>query len=207
MRLEDLIHPGSTALLTVEMQRAVVGDLTRIRPLADAVDKHRVIPNLAALMNAARAHAVPVVYCNAEFRADRKGTARNCSLIATLTKDPDHMLSGSPAAEVVPALAPRPEDLIVSRFHGLSPFTGTALDVTLRNMGVKTVLATGVSLNIAIFGLILEAVNLGYSAVLVRDCVAGFPDEYADAIVKNSLSLMSALATSAQIMEIWDVGG
>jgi len=204
MRLEDLIRPATTALLTVEMQRAVVGDLTRIRPLADAVAQHDVIPNLAVLMQSARAHKVPVVYCNAEFRADRKGTARNCSLIATLTKDPDHMLSGSPSAEVIPELAPRAEDLVLTRFHGLSPFTGTSLDVTLRNMGVKTVLATGVSINIALFGLILEAVNLGYSAVLVRDCAAGFPDDYADAVIKNSLSLMSAVTTSRQIMEVWD---
>ena len=204
MRLEDLIRPATTALLTVEMQRSVVGDLTRIRPLADAVEKRHVVPNLAALMKSARAHKVPVVYCNAEFRADRKGTARNCGLIATLTKDPDHMLSGSPAAEIVPELAAQPEDLIFRRFHGLSPFTGTSLDVTLRNMGVKTVLATGVSINIAIFGLILEAVNLGYSAVLVRDCVAGFPDGYVDAVIRNSLTPISTIATGAQIIEIWE---
>jgi nicotinamidase-related amidase len=205
-RLEDLIRPANTALLTVEMQRAVVGDLTRIRPLADAVAKYGVVGNLAALMRSARAHKVPVVYCNAEFRADRKGTARNCGLIATLTKDPDHMLSDSASAEVVPELAPQPEDLISRRFHGLSPFTGTALDITLRNMGVRTVLATGVSINIAIFGLILEAVNLGYSAVLVRDCVAGFPDDYVEAVIRNSLTPLCTIASSAQVMEVWERG-
>ena len=115
--------------------------------MADAVEKHGVVGHLAALMRSARGHHVPVVYCNAEFRADRKGTARNCGLIATLTKDPDHMLSGSPSAEVVPGLEPQPEDLIFRRFHGLSPFTGSSLDVSLRNMGVKTVLATGVSIS------------------------------------------------------------
>ena len=202
-RLEDLIQPGATALLTVEMQRSVVGDLSRIRPLAEAVEKQGVIAKLATLMAAARASGVPVVYCNAEFRADRKGTARNCGLIATLTKDPGHLLSGSPAAEVVPELAPKVGDLIFPRFTGLSPFAATALDITLRNMGVRTILATGVSINIAIFGLILEAVNLGYNAVLVRDCSAGFPDEYAASIIANSLTLMSTVTTSEQIVNAW----
>jgi nicotinamidase-related amidase len=206
MRLEDLIRAETTALLTVEMQRSVVGDLSRIRPLADAVEKHGVVPKLAALMHAARAHNVPVVYCNAEFRADRKGSARNCGLIANLTKDPDHLLTGTPAVEVVPGLEPQPEDLVFRRFHGLSPFTGTSLDVTLRNMGVRTVLATGVSINLAIFGLILEAVNLGYSAVLVRDCVAGFPDDYVEAVVKNSLTPISTITISEAIMEVWGRG-
>jgi len=203
MRLEDLVRPATTALLTVEMQRSVVGDLSRIRPLAEAVEKHGVVGNLAALMKAARTHGVPVVYCNAEFRADRKGTARNCGLIANLTKDPGHLLSGSPSAEIIRELAPDPGDLIVPRFHGLSPFTGTSLDVTLRNMGVRTVLATGVSINIALFGLILEAVNLGYSAVLVRDCAAGFPDEYVDSVIRNSLTPICTITTGAEIARIW----
>ncbi len=204
MRLEDLIRPAGTALLTVEMQRSVVGDLSRIRPLADAVERQGVVANLAALMTAARAHNVPVVYCNAEFRADRKGTARNCGLIATLTKDPDHLLSGSPSAEVVPELTPQPGDFIFRRFTGLSPFANSALDVTLRNMGVRTVLATGVSINLAIFGLILEAVNLGYSAVLVRDCAAGFPDDYAESVIRNSLTPISTVTTSGTIIDIWN---
>ena len=207
MRLEDLIRPAATALLTVEMQRSVVGDLSRIRPLADAVERHGVVGNLASLMKAARAHDVSVVYCNAEFRADRKGTAKNCGLIATLTKDPDHLLSGSPFAEVIPELAPEPGDLIFRRFHGLSPFSGSSLDITLRNMGVRTILATGVSVNIAIFGLILEAVNLGYNAVLVRDCVAGFPDEHVDSIIKNSLTPICTITTSAEIIDIWQGNG
>lgn len=202
-RLEDLVRPTETALLIVEMQRAVVGDLTRIRPLADAVERQGVVGNLTALVAAARAVGVPVVYCNAEFRADRKGTARNCGLIVTLTKDPDHMLTGSPSAEIVPELAPRSEDLIVSRFHGLSPFSGTSLDITLRNMGVRSVIAAGVSLNIAIFGLILEAVNLGYSAILARDCVAGFPDDYAEAVVRNSLAPIATISNGPAIAAAW----
>jgi nicotinamidase-related amidase len=206
MRLEELIRPESTALLTVEMQRSVVGDLSRIRPLADAVERHGIVGNLAALMTAARTRKVPVVYCNAEFRADRKGTARNCGLIASLTKDPDHLLSGSASAEVIPELAPEPGDLIFRRFTGLSPFSGSSLDITLRNMGIRTVLATGVSINLAIFGLILEAVNLGYSAVLVRDCAAGFPDDYVESVIRNSLTPISTIANSGQITDIWRAG-
>ena len=131
-------------------------------------------------------------------------STRNCGLIATLTKDPDHLLSGSPSAEVVPELTPQPGDFIFRRFTGLSPFTGSSLDVTLRNMGVRTVLATGVSINLAIFGLILEAVNLGYSAVLVRDCAAGFPDDYAESVIRHSLTPISTITTSGKIIDIWN---
>ena len=38
---------------------------------------------------------------------------------------------------------------------------------------------TGVSVNLGVFGLCIEAVNLGYQAALVTDAVAGLPADYA----------------------------
>jgi len=49
-------------------------------------------------------------------------------------------------------------------------------------------------------------VNLGYSAVLVRDCAAGFPDEYAESVIKNSLTPISTVTTSDRIIDIWRGG-
>ena len=91
----------------------------------------------------------------------------------------------------------------VLSFHGLSPFTGTSLDVTLHNLGVTTVIATGFSINIGIFGLLLEAVNLGYSAVLPTDCVGGIPQDYAQAVVDNSLALLATRTTADDLIALW----
>ena len=51
--------------------------------------------------------------------------------------------------------------------------TSTSLDPVLRNLGVTTIVAAGVSVNVAIMGFMFEAVNLGYQFVLPRDAVAG----------------------------------
>ena len=58
---------------------------------------------------------------------------------------------------------------------------GTDLDAILRNLGVTTIVAVGVSLNVAIPNLVMDAVNAGYRVVLPRDAVAGIPAEYGDA--------------------------
>ena len=55
---------------------------------------------------------------------------------------------------------------------------GTDLDAILRNLGVSTIVAVGVSLNIAIPNLVMDAVNKGCRVVLPRDAVAGYPAEY-----------------------------
>jgi nicotinamidase-related amidase len=201
--LPEWVEPRTTALLSMEMQRGVVGDLSKIAVLVGAVKQGGVIGNLAALMKSARAAGVPVVHCNALFRADRKGSASNCPMLSRAMKDPDQILEGSPQTAVVPELGPEPADFVLSRYHGVSPFSGTSLDITLRNLGVRTVVATGVSINLGVFGLCLEAVNLCYRVILPVDCTAGFPAEYAEAVIRNSLAQLCTITTSSDIAAAW----
>jgi nicotinamidase-related amidase len=201
--LSELADPAHTAVLTMEMQRGVIGDLASIPTLAKAAASTGVGDATARLLDAARRAGARVVHCTAQFRPDRAGSATNAPLLAVMLRNPGHLVVDSDAAQVMPELDPQPGDVISPRAHGLSPFTGTSLDITLRNLGVRTVVATGVSVNIGVFGLVLEAVNLGYSVVLATDCVTGVPAEYAAAVVDHSLSLMATCARADHLVEIW----
>jgi nicotinamidase-related amidase len=204
--LVDLTRPAHTAVLTMEIQRGVVGDLSAYPELADAATRVGVIPNTARLLSSARKRGVPVVHCTAEFRSDRAGTAVNCQLIAAALRNPDHMLAGTPPAELVPELGPEPADLVSSRLSGVSPFSGTELDTWLRNLGIRTVVATGMSVNIGVLGLVIEAVNLGYQVVVPRDAVAGIPEVYADLALSNTFPLLCTLTTVDFLLEAWSSG-
>jgi nicotinamidase-related amidase len=201
--LSELADPAHTAVLTMEMQRGVIGDLASIPTLAEVAASTGIVDATARLLDAARRAGARVVHCTAQFRPDRAGSATNAPLLAVMLRNPGHLVVDSDAAQVMPELDPQPGDVISPRAHGLSPFTGTSLDITLRNLGVRTVVATGVSVNIGVFGLVLEAVNLGYSVVLATDCVTGVPAEYAAAVVDHSLSLMATCARADQLVEIW----
>ncbi|TMM15956.1 MAG: cysteine hydrolase [Actinobacteria bacterium] len=199
----QLVEPDHTAVLTMEMQRGVVGDLSAIDSLADAVVAGRTIEHAARLAAAARGVGARVVHCTAEFRPDLAGTAINSPLIAVMARRPDHMRIGTPSTEIVPEIGLDEADLVVPRLHGVSPFTGTSLDAALRNLGVTTVIATGVSVNLAVLGLCIEAVNLGYQVVLATDAVAGVPRDYADAVIENTLALLATRATVDDIIGAW----
>jgi nicotinamidase-related amidase len=201
--LVDLARPAHTAVLTMEIQRGVVGDLSAYPQLADAATTVGVIPNTARLLSRARKRGVPVIHCTAEFRSDRAGTAVNCQLIAAALRNPDHMLAGTPPAELVPELGPEPADLVSSRLSGVSPFSGTELDTWLRNLGVRTVVATGISVNVGVLGLVIEAVNLGYQVVVPRDAVAGIPEAYAEAVLNNTFPLLATMTTVNLLLEAW----
>jgi nicotinamidase-related amidase len=202
-----LLEPGRTAVLTMEMQRGVVGDLSTMDSLVDAVVAGRTIAQTARLTAAARDAGVRVVHCTAEFRPDLAGTALNSPLIAVMARRSGHMVVGEPSTEVVPEIGVDELDVVVPRRHGVSPFTGTSLDATLRNLGVQTVVATGVSVNLAILGLCIEAVGLGYQVVLPTDAVAGVPRDYADAVIENTLALVATRSTVDEITGVWHKAG
>jgi nicotinamidase-related amidase len=109
---------------------------------------------------------------------------------------------GSPGAEVIDGLAD-PRDIVVPRLHGMTPFTSTSLDQILRNLGITTIVATGVSLNLGVFGMALTALDLGYQVVIPRDAVAGVPREYAEAVLEHSLSLIATLTTTDEVLALW----
>ncbi|MGW2216008.1 isochorismatase family cysteine hydrolase [Nonomuraea sp. NPDC001684] len=192
-----------SAVLVMEMQRGVVGDLTKFPDLVAACARHDVVPNAARVLRTARAAGLPVIHCTAAFRPDRAGShTGNCPFIVSLLKDPAHMLEGTSAVEVLPELR-EDGDLESRRHHGFSPFTGTSLDMTLRSLGVSSVVAMGVSLNLGIPGLALEAVNLGYRVTVVRDAVAGIPEDYAKAVLRNTIGLLATRVAAADLVRAW----
>ncbi|MEZ0076850.1 isochorismatase family protein [Planotetraspora sp. GP83] len=194
---------GRSAVLVMEMQRGVIGDLAKFPDLVAACERHHVVDNARVVLSAARTAGIPVIHCTAAFRSDRMGShTTNSPFLAVLLKDPGHMLEGTGAVEVLPSLRD-PGDLESRRYHGFSPFTGTSLDMTLRSLGVTTVVAVGVSLNLGIPGLALEAVNLGYRVVVVTDAVAGIPEEYAQAVLRNTVSLLASRVTAAELLSTW----
>ena len=206
IELAEVAAPGHTAVLTMEIQRGVVGDLTVFPELTAAATRVGVVPNTARLLAAAREQGATVIHCTAEFRADRAGSTVNCQLIAAMVRNPDHLLVGTPATELVPELGPEPRDLVCPRLHGVSPFSGTSLDTWLRSRRVTTVVATGVSVNLGVLGLVIEACNLGYQVVVPRDAVAGIPDEYAAAVLDTTFPLVATVTSTEALLAAWGSG-
>jgi nicotinamidase-related amidase len=197
--LAELVAPERTALLTVEVQEVTVGEHSAVPPLAKAVRAAGVLDRIAALARAARAVGIPVIHCTAESRTDRVGGNRNARLFALARKG-----SVDPARFAVHhGVGVEPSDLVLPRLHGVSPMTGTSVDPILRNLGVTTIVATGVSVNVALMGLAFEAVNLGYQLVLPRDAVAGVDEAYVDAVFEHTLSLVATVTNAAALLDRW----
>ena len=158
---------------------------------------------MRAFARCARHPGLPVIHCTAERRTDGKGANRNARIFQYMAKAPVKLTPGSAAVEIVPEIEVAESDLVLSRLHGLSPFQGTELDFVLRNLGVRTIIGTGVSVNVAIQSLAFDAVNASYQVVVPRDAVAGFPAEYVEAVFANTLRVVATLVGTDELLKVW----
>jgi ureidoacrylate peracid hydrolase len=182
----DEIHrpePGRTALLVIDMQRGFLEQGAALEVPAG----RDIIPNLQRLIEASRRKGVPVVFTQFVYatavpclRGDPFGPehlparpgqptgfglpSSNC-LVGPLAGQ------GPGSAEVIPELAPGPDELVV-RGHTYDKFLGTPLDLALRGRDVRCLLVTGILTDVCVNCTLLSAANRDYRVTAVTDGVA-----------------------------------
>jgi nicotinamidase-related amidase len=202
--LAELAAPEHTAIVAQECQGAVIGPNAGLTVLANEA-RRVALPNIIRLLPAARAAGVRIVHCVVQRRPDGLGSNHNAKIFSRSGpgKGRVDIAPGTPGAAVLPELGPEPTDLVLSRWHGVGPMGGTDLDAVLRNLDVSTIVVVGVSLNIAIPNLVMDAVNAAYRVLVPRDAVAGIPTEYGEAIIDNTLALLATITTTDELLAAW----
>lgn len=149
------------AILVVDMLNDfVTGALTCDRGKA-------IVPATAQLLDAARNAGVPVVFCN---DAHIKGIDRELKLWG------DHAIAGTPGAEVIPELKLSDKDYVVPK-RRYSGFFQTDLDILLKELGVNTVIMTGLHTHMCVRHTSADAYCLGYDVVVAKEATDSFTEQ------------------------------
>ncbi|MFJ7945475.1 cysteine hydrolase [Streptomyces sp. NPDC096354] len=202
-QLAEQLDPATTVVLTVECQQGVVGPDSALPQLAEEVLTSGALHNIARLVAAAHEAGVQVLHAVAERRPDGRGANSNARLFRAAGRLPVQQHSGTTAARIAPPIEVADEDIVVRRLHGLSPIAGTDVDALLRNLGCRTLVVVGVSANVAIPNAVFDAVNLGYTAVVPSDAIAGVPSDYTPAMIRNTLALVATVTTTPEVLDCW----
>jgi nicotinamidase-related amidase len=137
-------------------------------------------------IEAARNARLPVVYAhNSSPRIEFNRSEFGKQLGRALQADMESLLSERPGLgdpleynaregarlmDIAPAVAPRAGDYYV-RKHFYSGFKDTRLDTLLRNLDVKTLFCVGFDASICLLCTVIDAFELNYEIVLLRDAV------------------------------------
>jgi len=164
---EVVLNPKTSALLLQDLQNELMKGTRPVVPLSGAA----LIANCQKLLTKARAVGIPVIYVRVSRRPDLQDAPRPALGMPPGAGGPPSLIEGSEGAAIVAELAPRPDDVVVTK-HTTSPFHTTDLGVYLRRFGVSTLLLTGYSTTGVVEGTLRDARDQDYDCVVVRDCCA-----------------------------------
>jgi nicotinamidase-related amidase len=163
--LEELCAPSRAALLVYDMQVGIVSQIAGGDLIVDQV---------AALLRSARTAGVRVVYSRhynlplGWAGVGQLRMAKTWQRVRRASELKQTLLRGSPGFEIVDALAPRPEDIVLDKVT-MSAFEATPLELLLRDLGLCSFLVAGIALEVGIEPTARHGADLGFIPVVVQD--------------------------------------
>ncbi len=154
-----------------------------------------IIPIIKKLIDTAREKHVPIIYvADNHFPVDHE-----------LKVWGPHALKGSSEARIVEELEPGPDDYVLYK-RSYSGFRDTGLDMLLRDLGVDTVILTGIHTHICVLHTAWDAFYYGYNIIVAKDGVAAFSREDHEYALKYMEKIYGAkLLSSQEVIQL--IGG
>jgi len=154
------IDPKTTAVLVIDVL-VTEGDDTLYNP---SPEEERVVRNSVRVVDAARAAGMPVVFCDDSHIL---GVDKELDLWG------EHGIRNKAVPNPALHAGEGEKDFIVPK-RRYSGFFGTDLDLLLRELGVRTVIAVGEDTNICVLHTLADAYFLGYDSIVVEDATRTF---------------------------------
>ena len=208
------LYPAQTALLIIDMQNATgnrhmgLGKLLSERGQSESAQyrfdriEKLLVPNIQKLISGfreAKAHIIWITY--GANSSDARDAPPHIAPIIKATNN----IAGQPEHEVVDALKPGSRDLVLNKTTQ-GAFRSTALDSSLRALGVSTVVATGVSTNNCVAMTSMEACDLQYRVVVASDGTGTDSEEMQKATLTMLKRLWARVLTTEEILEELSTG-
>jgi ureidoacrylate peracid hydrolase len=207
--LAEKVRPSDTVLLVIDVQNdfcdkngmmASEGfDVSATQSMAD---------RLSHLLVAARAAGVRVVFVRSvhstggnwylsevwleQARRRRRGSYTERGVC----------VPGTWGADFFGNISPLEGDPVITK-HRYSAFWGTDLDVLLRSIGIRTLVATGVATNVCVETTVRDAFARDYFVVLVSDATAAYSAKEHAASLSTTDQYFGEVVPVAVLIEIW----
>jgi nicotinamidase-related amidase len=158
------------ALVIVDVTYGFVGD--RPEPILDSLERWplssgeegwQAVESIRTLLGAVRELAIPVVYTTpVERQRSSRWAEKNSRRLESESREDRNT--------IVPAIAPRPEDIVI-RKEKASGFFGTPLAARLIELGVDSLLVTGGTTSGCVRATVVDGFSYNFRVAVVEECV------------------------------------
>lgn len=194
-----------TALFVCDMQNGFIKPRGSIGKLGLPSDRTpAVIPPIQELVATFRAAGAPIIYSQMWLRPDYRDAGILAEVFPPL-QALGHCVADTWDAAIIDELAPEPSDIVVRKTRW-DAFQGTNLEMILRNLGVDTIVMTGIATNVCVEYTVHGAFVRDFRVHLVTDATASYTEE----MEQRSLAAMAfgcaRMTTTADVLEAVESG-
>jgi nicotinamidase-related amidase len=203
--LAEIVDPRRAAVLVVDVQNGYfeAGSIW-LKERGDSM-LPRTLAGIGRLVVEARRASVPVIYIRMVTYPGLDGWSpaytRFMILKNRLPVEKAGTAPDSWEAQIVPAVAPQPGELVIEKFRS-SGFVGTNLEMVLRSRGRESVIVCGVATHACVESTIRDAFNKDFYVVEVEDCVGAYETELHQASLTVMRSRIEVVGLDA-VVEAW----
>lgn len=191
----ERINPSRTVVLAIHWQEDVVNPKTTFGAIfGETVARSGIIPRTAGLLQSAREAGCLIIYVNIVYRPGYSGIVENNALFRKAVESKGFIV-GTPGVDVVAALRPEPQDIVMDHSRS-SAFFGSDLLTILIGRGIETIALTGIATNVAVDHTARDAMQYGFRTIFVEDCCISSDPEHHRAALITMRVLCSAVVTS-----------
>lgn len=155
---------------------------------------HNTLAKLRQVQDEFRAAGLPVVHVRVGFSPGYAQQPKGSPLMGKAHEFGAFDLSGWGGA-FVEEVAPQGDELVITK-HRVGSFYGTALDLTLKTMGVDEVFLAGVATDMVVESTAREAHDRDFAVNVISDCCIAASDEDQQRSLTNMKKLASILTSS-----------
>lgn len=161
------------------------------------------IPYVGKLAAAFRAAGRPVIHVAHMLKPDYSDAAWPYWRlgIEPATENRTHCVEGTWGAEIIDELKPHGGEHLIMK-KGFGGFANTALDITLRNMGVTTCVMVGVTTCVCVSNTVRGGVELNYRMILVSDAVAEVSRDTHEGELKTMNRIFADVKTTDEVIAL-----
>lgn len=195
-----VLNPATTALLVVDMQNAFVhSEGTLGISGVDLSDAPEITAHVSALVSAAAAQAMPVIWTQQVHLASDRGRERKRLASHTSRRSRVAALADTWDAQFVEDVAPDDMGDVVVK-HRFGAFYGTRLEPLLRMRGAEALIVVGSTANACVDTTIREAYMRDLDVVVPLDAVLGVRSEWKRAAAEIWNQYFGAVTDTASVV-------
>ncbi|MFC1941504.1 cysteine hydrolase family protein [Chloroflexota bacterium] len=187
-----LIERDKTAVLLMDYQNDIVGAYPETL-------QNELLAKASAVLAEARHQGIPIIYVVVRFREGYPEISAQ-DVARRGIKETGRLMEGTQGAEILPAVAPQPQEVVVTK-RRTGPFSTTDLTAVLNARGINTLVLMGVATSGCVLTTVRWAADIDYHLIVLADCCADRDEEVHRVLTEKVFPRQATVITSREFLQ------